>query len=245
MPFGGGGALHACALIRDIGLAGAIVPRFPGINSALGCAMADMRHDFVQTVNGVLGDTDLRALGGRMNGLAQEGREMLEATHVTFDEVACVFAFDMCYQGQTHTVDVPLDALVQGNKIELNETNVRIAYENRYRQAYGRPLIGLPERILNLRVSVIGKRPSFDLSLLAPTGGETDAALGTRTVWAGDDWQKTSVYERLALPVGTIVPGPAILEQSDATIFIEPDMAGTVDRLGNLIIRSDDNAHAD
>ena len=49
MPFGGGGALHAGALIREIGLRCALVPRFPGITSALGCVIADLRHDMVQT----------------------------------------------------------------------------------------------------------------------------------------------------------------------------------------------------
>ncbi|MGE5145297.1 MAG: hydantoinase/oxoprolinase family protein, partial [Candidatus Eiseniibacteriota bacterium] len=50
MPFGGGGALHAGALIKEVGLARALVPRFPGVTSALGCVIADMRHDFVQTI---------------------------------------------------------------------------------------------------------------------------------------------------------------------------------------------------
>jgi N-methylhydantoinase A len=51
MPFGGGGALHVGALVRQIGLKGALVPRFPGITSALGCVLADLRHDVVQTLN--------------------------------------------------------------------------------------------------------------------------------------------------------------------------------------------------
>ena len=49
MPFGGGGALHVGALISEIGLKGALVPRFPGVTSALGCVIADLRHDLVQT----------------------------------------------------------------------------------------------------------------------------------------------------------------------------------------------------
>ena len=54
MPFGGGGALHAGALISEVGLSRAIVPRFPGITSALGCVIADLRHDHVETVNMML-----------------------------------------------------------------------------------------------------------------------------------------------------------------------------------------------
>lgn len=59
---------------------------------------------------------------------------------------------------------------------------------------------------------------------------------GTRRVWTDGGWQDAKIYERLELPVGTVVPGPALLEQPDATIFIDPDLVGEVDRFGNLVI---------
>ena len=62
MPFGGGGALHAGALMREVGLNAALVPRFPGITCALGCVIADLRHDQVQTVNLVLDGLDAALL---------------------------------------------------------------------------------------------------------------------------------------------------------------------------------------
>ncbi len=73
MPFGGGGALHAAALIREVGLKAALVPRFPGVTSALGCVIADLRHDHVRTVNLMLDGLDATALDQR---LADEGREV-------------------------------------------------------------------------------------------------------------------------------------------------------------------------
>src|SRR5690606_22252673 len=63
MPFGGGGALHTGALIKEVGLKSALVPRFPGVTSALGCVVADMRHDRVQTVNRLLDMLDPQSLG--------------------------------------------------------------------------------------------------------------------------------------------------------------------------------------
>ena len=71
MPFGGGGALHAGALIREVGLKAAIAPRFPGLTSALGCVIADLRHDRVQTVNLMLDGLDAAALDRR---LVERGR---------------------------------------------------------------------------------------------------------------------------------------------------------------------------
>ena len=59
---------------------------------------------------------------------------------------------------------------------------------------------------------------------------------GERQVHAEGAWHTAKVYERLALPVGADIPGPAILEQNDATVFMEPNSKATVDALGNLII---------
>ena len=89
---------------------------------------------------------------------------------------------------------------------------------------------------------MVGQRPKFDLSLLAPNSTGDGAATaeearnGARDIWVDGGWHETSIYDRLALPVGASIPGPAILEQPDATIFIEPDLAGKVDDFGNIVI---------
>ena len=244
MPFGGGGALHAGALIKEVGLKSALVPRFPGINSALGCTIADMRHDFVQTVNGLLDALDLSELDNRMSGLAKDGLELLDKAGVAFGGVECQFELDMSYLGQTHTVDVPLSLAFDGKSTGISADGIRDAFEERYRHVYGRPLDGIPIRVLNLRVSALGYRPKFDLTLLAPEDGVSpeDVRTDTRQVWYDDAWHETAIYDRLPLSVGVTVSGPAILEQPDTTIFIEPDLEGEVDRFGNLIITRKDKA---
>ena len=238
MPFGGGGALHAGALIKEVGLASALVPRFPGINSALGCTIADMRHDFVQTVNGLADQLDVDELDRRMSSLARDGLDLLGKAGVSFSGVECRFELDMSYLGQTHTVDVSLPLSFDGKTTGVSVEGIRDAFEARYRHVYGRLLDGIAIRVLNLRVSAIGYRPKFDLALLAPQQEKSvdDARTGTRNVWIDGAWFDTAIYDRLTLPVGAHVPGPAILEQPDSTIFIEPDLAGEVDRFGNLII---------
>jgi N-methylhydantoinase A len=103
---------------------------------------------------------------------------------------------------------------------------------------FGRLLPGIPTRIVSLRTAAIGRRPAFDLGAFAPPG---DASLdkadrGVRQVWFGNAWDETRVWSRLDLPAGAIVEAPAVLEQPDATIFIEPGLRGRVDRLGNVIV---------
>ena len=238
MPFGGGGGLHAGALIKEVGLKSALVPRFPGINSALGCTIADMRHDFVQTINGMLDTLDLDDLNRRMAGLARQGLGLLDQAGVEFDGTDTVFEMDMCYQGQTHTVDVTLPKGPEGDDTGFTREDMEAAFIKRYRAVYGRPLDGIAVRVLNLRVSAVGRRPRFDLTLLAPAPEESHsgAPATTRPVWVNGAWHETAVYDRLSLPVGTEIMGPAILEQPDSTVFVDSDLKASVDRFGNLVI---------
>lgn len=61
---------------------------------------------------------------------------------------------------------------------------------------------------------------------------------GRRPVHFGRTWHDTPVYRREALLPGMSLAGPAIVEQSDTTTVIEPDMALTVDRHGNLLVKA-------
>jgi N-methylhydantoinase A len=239
LPFGGGGALHACALMRDVGLGRAIVPRYPGVTSAMGCVIADMRHDFVQTVNTLLDAADTEALATLVQGHHDDGNRMLDAARSTFASRDVAVELDMAYVGQTHTVAVPLAVGFEGGRVvPPTREAIEDAFDTAYRAAYGRLLKGGARRIVNLRTAVTGRRPKFDLLALAPRGeGTLDAAkIAQRPVHFGDAWITTPVFDRLALPVGAKIAGPAILSQPDTTILIEPGYAGTVDRYGNVLI---------
>ncbi|MCC6007844.1 MAG: hydantoinase/oxoprolinase family protein [Rhodobacteraceae bacterium] len=239
MPFGGGGALHAGALIAETGVGRAIVPRFPGVTSAMGCVIADMRQDFVQTVNTMTAQADTGALAALMQEHHDAGQAQLAAAGVSFAGREVVFELDMAYVGQTHTVAVPLPVeLPEGRVRPPTREGILSAFEDAYMATYGRLLPGGVTRILNLRSAVIGLRPKFDLSTLAPG---PDASLeaarrGSRPVHLGGSWHETAIWDRLSLPVGAVITGPAILDQPDTTILIEPGQAGEVDRFGNVII---------
>jgi N-methylhydantoinase A len=238
MPFGGGGALHIGALIRQIGLACAIVPRFPGITSALGCVIADPKHDMVQTVNLALDGIDPAALELRLRESSEKTSAAIAATGIPVERIDVQHELDMHYLGQTHTIAVPLGVTRPAAGPALSEGSLRAAFETVYDASFGRLLRGLPIAIASLRVSAIGHRPVFDASLFAPDPTATldNAALGVRQVWFDRDWRDTRIWSRLALPAGAEVEGPAILEQPDATTVIEPGMIGRTDPLGNVIV---------
>jgi N-methylhydantoinase A len=237
MAFGGGGALHVGALIRQIGLKGALVPRFPGITSALGCVMADPKHDVVQTVNLMLERLDTTALARRLAAAAKDARQVIAEAGISVERIDVHYELDMHYLGQTHTVVVPLSSEANGH-IDLTEDMVRAAFEASYSASFSRLLPGLPVRIQSLRVTAIGKRPAFDAAVFAPDAASSlgKARLPSRPVWFDGQWRETSVWTRLDLPAASTIAGPAILEQPDATIVLEPGLIGRTDALGNLIV---------
>ena len=242
MPFGGGGSLHTGALIKEVGLSKALVPRFPGVTSALGCVIADMRFDRVHTLNVMLDNLDLEMLSRELTETAKDGEKRLQEANVSFNGIEHVFELDMLYLGQTHTVAVRLPVAVVDDKADINREIIQASFEDAYRKSFGRLLDGIAMRVLNLRVTVVGRRPKFDLTILRPSGDTSveNARIDSRQLWVEGKWWEADIYSRLDLPEGASVPGPALLEQPDTTIFIDPDLAGEVDHFGNLIISRKD-----
>jgi N-methylhydantoinase A len=239
MPFGGGGALHVGALIRHIGLKCALVPRFPGITSALGCVLADVRHDVVQTLNVMLEGLDATALAARMRDCAQAASRVVADSGIAIEGIDVHFELDMHYLGQTHTIAAALPAQVlQSQSVDIDAGVIRRAFEAAYCASFSRLLPELAIRIVTLRVTASGRRPALNFSVFAPEASASieKARRGTRRVWFEGGWRDTEILARLDLPAGATIRGPAILEQPDATIVIEPDMAGRVDALGNVIV---------
>ena len=237
MPFGGGGALHIGALIREVGLNTGLVPRYPGVTSALGCVIADMRHDTVRTVNMPLDSVDEAQLGSWIDDLYVSSSSRIASGSETFDNLEEAIEADMLYAGQTHTVQVRL-----GGRDDLTRTRLAAAFADAYSKQIGAPLEGIPVRLVNLRLAVIARRDKLDLSVMAPVDGCSTAAArtGMRQIYADGQWQTADIYDRLALDVGERVTGPALLEQADTTIFVDPGLVGEVDAFGNLRIERAD-----
>jgi N-methylhydantoinase A len=233
MPFGGGGGLHVCAMMREVGVATGIVPRYPGVTSALGCVMADMRHDAVQTLNQALPDVNFINVLQRIDILSEACQKRLDSAGVRFIAVDEVIAMDMLFTGQTHTLQVT----VQREQLSLE--GLGLAFSAAYQAAFGRVLEGPVIRLMNLRYARIGRRPKFDLSLLAPKGPGSSKPLGSQRVYHQGRWWDAVRYARLDLPVGAHIQGPAILEQADTTVWLEPGFQARVDELGNLLVSLD------
>ncbi|CAN7550688.1 hydantoinase/oxoprolinase family protein [Rhizobium rhizogenes] len=231
--FGGAGPLHATAIARELGIPRVLTPSRPGITNALGCVVADLRHDFVNTVNRPLDVADMDAVHALFEKQSAEGRRLIGKEAVAIREIREIYSVDMQFIGQTHLLRVPLPSAMP-TRAEL-QARFEEAYFNRFH-------VELPEiraSLVNVNTSVIGRRTEIDLSMLIDAAGRkatlAEAQTGTRSVWF-DGWRETPIYWRDHLPIKATISGPAIIEQMDTTIILEPGDVATQDDDGNIII---------
>jgi N-methylhydantoinase A len=229
--FGGAGPLHAVALAKELNVPKVLIPARPGITNALGCVVADLRHDFVRTLNRPLDTVDMADVHAVLASQEAEGRRLIGLEKIALTTTRAEYSADMQFIGQTHLLRVPLP----------HGTPSREDLQRRFEAAYhARFRVDLPTiraNLVNLNVSVIGERPALDLSrLIDPAGRKAKAEpTATRKVWF-DGWHDTPVYWRDHLPLDLDLKGPAIIEQMDTTIVIDPGARVTADADGNLIV---------
>ena len=238
--FGGAGPLHAVALARELGIPRVLVPTRPGITNALGCVVADVRHDFVRTVNRPLDLVDMGEVQEIMSAQVKEGRDLIGSETISIENIRVFHGADMQFIGQTHLISVPLP------RLDATREEIQAIFEKAY---FDRFQVKLPEiraNLVNLKTSVIGERPDFDLGRImdARLRAKTveNARIGTRQVWFDGEWLETAIYARDKLPTGGQFGGPAIVEQMDTTIVVEPGNTVLVDEDGNLSIEIGDHS---
>ena len=230
--YGGAGPLHAAALIGELEIARAIIPPLPGITSAMGCLMADVRHDFVVTVNSLLDDLEPDSLYRIFDEHREQGSKLIESEGISVKTVEAHLAADMAYDGQIHEVRTQLPSTPCGRE------KIKEAFLNTYATQYGVTVGDHPIRLLTLRTSVVGVREALQFT---PTrhqsGTELDSAhISERPVYFEGGFRDCPVYRRDALPPGSELKGPAVIEQNDTTTVVEPHLTARADAFGNIRI---------
>ncbi|MCP4330171.1 MAG: hydantoinase/oxoprolinase family protein [Alphaproteobacteria bacterium] len=228
--FGGAGPLHAVALARELALPRVLVPARPGITNALGCVVADVRHDYVNTVNTPVKDLDMAAVRRILEEQIAEGRKTIAREGVEIEDLVVLHSADIQFQGQSHILTVPVDR--PSVEREALQSGFETAYWDRFE-------VTLPEIhavLVNLHTAVIGRRQPVSLAALAESGEADPQPMATRRVWFETGTRETSIYRRRQIGPGIAFSGPAIIEQLDTTVVIEPGNAFVADDQGNLVI---------
>ena len=137
----------------------------------------------------------------------------------------------MQFLGQTHIVTVPI------RRLDVTRAELQSAFEHAYWTRFEVELSEIPAVLVNLHTALVWPRKAVALETLAPRDESHSEARCPRRVWFRQGWLETPVHRRESLHAGTTLEGPAIVEQLDTTVVLEPGSAATVDELGNLIIR--------
>jgi N-methylhydantoinase A len=226
--FGGAGPLHGAAIMREVGISTMLVPPEPGVLCAVGCCIADIRYDEARTIECNLEEFSDPKLVEVLNDLQSAGEAKLAEVEISPSSINANFSADMCYLGQIHNLRVAIEC-------DWTTGDLAAAFADAYCQEFGNTLGNIPVILVSLQATISAPPPG-QLNRIPQTLRSGKAIpFAQRNIYFGE-WCDTSIYHRDHLFPGTTLQGPAVVEQLDATIVIEPGMVATVDALNNLLV---------
>lgn len=230
LPFGGAGPMLGALLARELGMRDVLVPTTPGVLSALGGLIADIRGDVIETVYADLDAPSLPRILDAFARLEAEAMRWIREDQRFRGEVTLRPSAEMRYRGQSFEIEVPLerDWLARADRAAIAE-----AFHRTHERIYGHADAEAPIQAIALRMVVEGAvpRPRFP-----EQPRETGAPVPLREVgiWLDGARRTAPLYARSALRHGHRFAGPCIVLQEDCTTCVPPGMSGAVDRFGNL-----------
>jgi N-methylhydantoinase A len=230
LPFGGAGPMLGCLLAKELGMARVMIPRRPGVVSALGGLIADVKNDFIRTLFLEIEPATLPAIQAALAELRRQAEHWLRAEQGFAGTAAIKVSADMRYRGQSFEIEAPLDAAwIDAGDIAA----LRGAFDAQHEAIYDFRDTASQVQLVNLRLVVIG---ATDPPLMPeqPRKSGTPRAERVVEVWTGGAWHSMPLYLRDTLRHGHAFRGPAIVAQEDATTCIPPGFDATVDAQGNL-----------
>jgi N-methylhydantoinase A len=234
LAFGGAGPVHAGRIARDLGMAGLIVPLYPGVYSAIGLIMSDVKHDYIQSKMEPLDRVAVADVNDMFARLEAHAAEELAADGFTPDAIRIERALDMRYAGQGYEItlgcgDTPL---ADGGLAGLREQ-----FDAQHKSMFGHSAPEEPVEIVSYRVRGLGRVPPVEMPRFPRTGAAlADARREVRRARFDGADVACPVYQREKLDVGLTVAGPAILDQFDCTTVIYAGQHARVDEWKNLIV---------
>lgn len=230
LPFGGAGPMLGCLLARELGIGRVMIPRRPGVVSALGGLIADAKNDVVRTLFLDIEEANLPALRDALRDLHAEGERWLREDQHHAGPAAIRLTADMRYRGQSFEIEAPLEpAWIEHGDIAA----LRDAFHRQHDAIYDFHDTEAAVQVVNLRLVVIGATTPPEW----PEEPRVDGApVPERMVraWLDGAWREVPLFLRAALHHGHAFHGPAIVAQEDSTACIPGGFAASVDAQGNL-----------
>jgi N-methylhydantoinase A len=230
LAFGGAGPLHAASVARVLGIPKMIVPRLPGVFSALGLLLADTRVDKVWTQAFRSNDVDAAIVNRQFGRITERAlAELRQEGYAGEPEVRR--AINMRYFGQNYEHEV---AIADG---EIDDAGLKEAFRRfdlLHAERYGYSIEGEVIELVSFKVTAIGRRPALQLSHAAGAPGFERT---TRPVYVrGEGFVDATVVHRAALGVTDVIQGPALVEEDGSTTYVEQGMTVEAHPQGALVI---------
>lgn len=235
LAFGGAGPMTGCLLAAELGVAQVVVPPTPGVLSAYGGLIADVRNDFIRTVFLDLDAEGLAALEPHAAALESEALAWLRDSQGFKGEARLIVSADMRYRGQSYEIETTLSRTDIANS---NVAAVAEAFHAEHARVYDHSDSEASVQVVNLRLVVSGSppKPGFAPHALIHARAEP---IGEVEVFLAGERRSAGLYERVRLQPGQTFSGPAIVAQEDCTSVVPPGFAAEVDAWGNLVIRAE------
>lgn len=235
VTFGGAGPLHAAELARELGISHVLIPRHPGTFAALGMLYADVRRDYVFPVHLPLGPSSMDKLAESFVRLEETGRQEMTAEGFQLEQVRITRQVDLRYTGTPHYLTMPFPG---GRLCPEDLAILRRSFQLQYEQEYGSaPPKNAAVEVVNVRVTVAVVLPYPKPRALTGEGRCPKLSPVTeRPVYFEGQYLSTPVFNRDELKPGKALPGPAVIEEEDATTLVWPETLVRVDQWGNLVM---------
>jgi N-methylhydantoinase A len=230
LAYGGAGPTHACLLADELGIKRIVVPLSPGTFCALGSLSADFRMDFVQTVNVKMAAPNWSQIRAWFNEKEREAAVQLEQERELIEAIVAVRSVDARFEGQGFNTEVPVSeqVLEYGDNAGLTG-----AFHARYKQLYDVMQADVPGELVNIRLTVIGRRKQY-VPISLSSSVRTASPVDQREVYFDGRRRSVPIFRRSDLSDGVKLSGPCIVDQADTTTFIKTNWDAEVDVYGFL-----------
>jgi len=233
--FGGAGPVHAYGLAKKIGAPRILVPPLAGVGSALGFFTAPVAFDLSRSHRIALDDADLKDIEQLFKELEIEGAAILQQAgkdeNITFERTLM-----MRFVGQGAETDL---AVKSKPFDQWQKSEIRALFDDTYKKLYGRTYPETPVEFVTFKLRASLPSREFRMPPIRQTEGKlADCIKGQRHAFSlvRKEYIPFTVYDRLKLSPGAVMPGPAIVEERESTIVVGEDASASVDEYGFIWI---------
>jgi len=234
LPFGGAGPLHGGDLAHLLGMTTVLVPPSPGVLSALGLLISNLKAEFSRTLQLPGGRLDLDKVGTTYAALDRQARDWLDQEQVPAAARRVSWSAALRYRNQGFELHVPW----AGTVVDAAASAATIrGFHELHERLYTFAQPDTPVEVVTLRVEAAGVFPPPPQPELPERGDIRDAISGHVDMSLPEGMTQAPVYDRSLLGAGAILPGPAVIAQFDSTTLLLPSQSAHIHRLGSLIVR--------